>query len=99
MMSSMYYQCEVWRVECGVMERLRRDWNMPLSAFGHFPREGSIIIIRAADTATPLSTLHSLSQRQEAPHGKHRPVSVTGRPSSWASLRPPNFFVKMLSVT
>ena len=39
------------------------------------------------------------SQRQVAPQGRYRPLSVTGRPSSWLSLRPPNFLEKMLSVT
>ena len=39
------------------------------------------------------------SQRQVAPQGSTRPVSVTGNPSSRLSERPPNFLVKMLSVT
>ena len=40
-----------------------------------------------------------LSQRQVAPQGRHRPVSVTGRPSSWLSAWPPYFLVKILSAT
>lgn len=41
----------------------------------------------------------SLSHRQVAPQGSTRPESVTGRPSSRLSERPPNFLVNMLSVT
>ena len=42
---------------------------------------------------------HYLSHLHVAPQGRQRPLSVTGRPNSRLSERPPNFFVNMLSVT
>ena len=37
-------------------------------------------------------SIYILSHRPEAPQGSVSPVAVTGRPISWESTRPENFF-------
>ena len=54
------------------------------------------------ETRTPSSAPGGgvqVSHLHVAPQGRNKPLSVTGRPSSWLSLWPPNFLVKMLSHT